>query len=125
MNLKDVKVLLVDDDQQVQAAYKAAFEAFDIAIIQAMGGKEALDVLKNEKPNLILLDILMPEMNGIEFLTIIKKDDDLKKIPVVVISNSVKEEDMDAADKLGAVEYIVKSNISIEGLIEKVKQYAK
>ena len=125
MKNKDIQVLLVDDDHQVQIAYKAAFEAYEIGFKQAFGGKEALEILKTFTPNLILLDILMPEMNGIELLEIIKKDDVLKKIPVVVISNSVKESDMEAAEKLGAEEYIVKSNISIETLMEKTKLYAK
>lgn len=125
MNSKDITVLLVDDDAQIQAAYKTAFEAFNISIIQAMGGQEALEILKTKKPNVIFLDILMPEMNGIEFLAIIKKDPNLKDISVVVISNSVKEEDMEAAEKLGAEEYVVKSNIGIDGLIEKATKYAK
>lgn len=124
MKVNDITVLLIDDDRQIQDAYKAAFDAFKLNIMQAMSGKEALELLKVKKPNIILLDILMPEMNGIEVLSVIKKDDELKNIPVLVISNSVKEEDMEAAEKLGALEYIIKSNIGIGELIDKVKKYA-
>ena len=125
MKNKDITVLLVDDDHQVQAAYKAAFEAYHFSIMQALGGQEAASLLKEKKPNVILLDILMPEMNGKEFLLQLKKDPATKSIPVVILSNSVKEEDMKEAAALGAEEYIVKSNIDIDGLIEKTRKYAK
>ncbi len=125
MKNKDITVLVVEDDEQLQFAYKAGFEAFGFNVLQAFNASETLKILKaNKKPNVILLDILMPEMNGKELLAKIKKMPSVKSIPVLVTSNSVKEEDVKETKELGADEYIVKSNISIEDLINKVKKFA-
>ena len=125
MNKKGITILIVDDDEQLQDVYKTAFEALGFSIIQAWDAKETLKVLKTTKPSIILLDILMPEIDGKELLGTIKKDPNFKKIPVFVTSNSVKEEDIKLTKKLGAEEYIVKSNISIEELMQKILKVVK
>lgn len=125
MNNKDIKILIVDDDEQLQEVYKTAFEALGFIVIQAWDAKETLKVLKSVKPSIILLDILMPEIDGKELLARIKKVPSFKKIPVFVTSNSVKEEDIQETKKLGAEEYIVKSNISIEELMNKILKTVK
>lgn len=121
----DITVLVIEDDEQLQFAYKAGFEAFGFKVLQAFNAEDTFKILKEKKPNVILMDILMPEMNGKELLAKLKKMPKIKSIPVLVTSNSVKMEDIKETKELGAEEYIVKSNISIEDLISKVKKFAK
>lgn len=125
MKDKNVTVLVIEDDEQLQFAYKAGFEAFGLEVLQAFNAKETMQLLKKKKPDVILMDILMPEINGKELLAKLKKMSSIKDVPVLITSNSVKEEDIRDTKELGADEYIVKSNISIEDLINKVKEFAK
>ncbi|MFC1655577.1 response regulator [Patescibacteria group bacterium] len=120
----DITVLVIEDDEQLQFAYKAGFEAFGLNVLQAFNAKQTMEILKVSKPNVILMDVLMPEINGKELLAKLKKMPKVKSIPVLITSNSVKEEDIKETKALGADEYIVKSNISIEDLINKVKKFA-
>ena len=124
MKNEDITVLVIEDDEQLQFAYKAGFEAFGLNVLQAFNAKQTMKILKDTKPDVILMDILMPEVNGKELLAKLKKMPKVKSIPVLITSNSVKEEDIKETKELGADEYIVKSNISIEDLINKVKKFA-
>ena len=107
-------ILLVEDDDVDQMVMERAFKDLKITnqLVNTANGEEALEFLKdesNKKPCVILLDLNMPKMNGIEFLRIIKADEALKKIPVVVMTTSRAEQDIVESFRLGAVGYIVKS----------------
>ena len=106
-------ILLVEDDQVDAMTVKRALK--DIKVTNRLditnNGEEALAFLKNpenEKPGIILLDLNMPKMNGIEFLRIAKSDDDLKKIPVVVLTTSKEEQDKVSSFNLGVAGYMIK-----------------
>lgn len=110
-NLKPI--LLVEDDHVDAMTVRRAFRDLSITniLIRSVNGEEALNYLSNEKspkPFLILLDLNMPKMNGIEFLKIIKADDRLKKIPVVVLTTSQEKRDVVRSFDLGAAGYMVK-----------------
>ncbi len=107
-------ILLVEDDTVDVMTVKRAFKDLNIKnqLVSTANGEEALEYLKNNdnsKPHIILLDLNMPKMNGIEFLTIIKADETLKKIPVIVLTTSSHQQDIAESFKFSVAGYIVKS----------------
>ena len=118
------KVLIVDDSKLIHQMYRLVLMRYkNCALMDAMNGLEALDVLSRETGiDLILLDINMPVMNGVQFMEKLKKDGLYRHIPIVVISTEGKEEDTIRAMKLGAWGYIVKpfKSESLYELLEKV-----
>ncbi|OGW27173.1 MAG: histidine kinase [Nitrospirae bacterium GWC2_42_7] len=118
------KILVVDDSQLIHSMYRLVLHRYaGCRILDAMNGLEALDVLSKESDfDLILLDINMPVMNGIQFMEKLKKDNLYRKIPIIVISTEGKEEDTLTALKLGATGYVVKpfKPHMLHELIEKV-----
>ena len=121
---KKKKLMVVDDDRFITKVYsiKLAHEGYDV--ILAHNGEEALEKAKKDKPDLILLDLIMPRMDGFETLERLKKDPKLKKVPVLVLSNLGQETDIERATELGAKDYLVKSNISLKYILEKIDQYS-
>lgn len=110
---KDKPILLVEDDEIDQMTVKRALNDIHVTnkLYVSCNGEEALEFLRdegNQKPGIILLDINMPRMNGIEFLTEIKKDAEFKKIPVVVLTTSVEEQDKVDSFSLGVSGYMLK-----------------
>jgi CheY-like chemotaxis protein len=106
-------ILLVEDDKVDAMTIKRALQEINVTnVLKIVGnGEEALDFLRdddNEKPAIILLDLNMPKMNGIEFLTIIKKDEDLKRIPAIVLTTSRDEQDRIDSFNLGIAGYMIK-----------------
>lgn len=114
------KVLVVEDDNFLIKAYTAKLTSAGFELQTARDGQEALEVLKTFRPDVILLDLVMPVKDGFETLADIKKDPNLNKIPVIVASNLAQEEDIARATSLGATDMITKSNLSLEDLIKKL-----
>jgi CheY-like chemotaxis protein len=112
--MKNIKpVLLVEDDSVDAMTVSRAFKELKVAnqLVVRLNGEEALDYLRgngNEKPCVILLDLNMPRMNGIEFLKVAKADKDMKKIPVVVLTTSKEDQDKVDSFELSVAGYIVK-----------------
>ncbi len=107
-------ILLVEDDSVDVMTVKRALKDLEVAseLVSTGDGEEALAYLKEEenpKPSVILLDLNMPKMNGTEFLKIVKADERLKKIPVIVLTTSNSEQDIAKSFELGAAGYMVKS----------------
>jgi CheY-like chemotaxis protein len=118
-------VLLVEDDSVDAMTVKRAFKDLNVAnpLVHTLNGEEALEYLKseeNKKPCIILLDLNMPRMNGIEFMQVIKVDDKLKKIPIVVLTTSREERDKVESFRLGAAGYMLKS-IDYKEFVEIVR----
>jgi CheY-like chemotaxis protein len=107
-------ILLIEDDNVDVMTVERVFRDLKIAnqLVSTSNGEQALEYLRtngNKKPCVILLDLNMPKMNGTEFLKIVKKDESLKKIPVVVLTTSSQQEDVVESFELGAAGYMVKS----------------
>ncbi len=118
------KILLAEDEELLIDVLnrKLTQEGYEVKI--AKNGKEALEILKSgEDFDLILLDIIMPEMGGFEVMEEIQKDENLKKIPVIVISNSGQPVELTRAKNLGAKDWIIKTEFDPQEVIEKVKKY--
>lgn len=114
-------VLVVEDDRFLSSLIKSRLEREAFAVIQAFDGGEALEWLKNNKPDLILLDLIMPKVSGFEFLEQISIDPAISQIPVVILSNLGQEGDIQKAKQLGAVDYYVKVRTSIDDLVNVVR----
>lgn len=119
------KVLIIEDDQFLSSLIKGRLEKDGFSVLQAFDGEEALQLLKKEKPALIILDLIMPKVSGFEVLEVVSLDPQLNQTPVIVLSNLAQDSDIEKAKRLGAVEYFVKIRVSIEDLIKKVESLVK
>lgn len=119
-----MKVLIVEDDKFLISAYKAKLLREGLEVEIATDGQEALDTLKTFIPDVILLDLVMPLMDGFTTLGKIKENPELKNIPVIVASNLGQQEDLDKATALGASDYVIKSDLSLDALIAKMNDVA-
>jgi CheY-like chemotaxis protein len=117
-------VLIVEDNTVINKAYSAKFAHDGIMTEFAEDGEEALQRLKSgRKPALILLDLMLPKKSGFEVLEEIRQDSRLQDIPVIILTNLAQELDTKRGLALGAKEYLIKANIKIEDLMNKVKKY--
>lgn len=121
---KAKKILIVEDDQFLAKMLARTLEVEKYETILASTGKEGLTKVA-EKPSLIILDIILPDIDGFELLKRFKEDKVIKKIPVLIISNLGQEEDVQQGLKLGAADYIVKSDFSLDDCVKRVKKYTK
>jgi len=115
-------ILLVDDDPLINRMYQVRLsqDGYDIEI--AANGEEALIAVRKHKPNLILLDLMMPKMNGIEVLKELKKDDKTKDIKILILTNlEDKDGNLEKVKEMGAIDYLVKSEINLKMLSDKVR----
>lgn len=118
-------VLLVEDDEFVSKAYSYFLEEAGYNVVAVFDGVSAISALQKSKvkPDLVLLDLLMPGMNGFEVLEKIKSDSNLKKVPVIVVSNLSQESDMKECKRLGAEDYLVKSNFTMRDVLKRIEGY--
>lgn len=117
------KVLIVEDEEFLITALKDNFESEGCVVDTAHNGEEAMDQIKKNRPNIILLDLLMPKRDGFYVLEEVKKNPEWKLIPVIVLSNLGGDAEIKRALEMGADDYFVKSQHPIEEVIEKVKEY--
>lgn len=117
-----VNIAIVEDDPLIARLYQKAFifERYEAQI--AGNGREGLELIRQKKPTLVLLDIMMPEMNGLEVLDKLKSDPETKNIPVVILTNLAGEHDAETALAKGAVKYIIKSEYDPQQIVDMVKE---
>ncbi len=118
-------VLIVEDDEVLLRALYLLFHNNEYTIASATDGESALRMTERLKPNLVLLDLLLPKMNGFDYLKNIKANPALKDTIVVVLSNLGDRDSLDKAMALGAKDYFTKSNTDLATLADKVKKYLK
>jgi len=123
--MKNVRILLIEDDKVLRRACEASLKKRGFAVLTAVDGEEGLQQARIGAPNLILLDMLMPKLSGIETLEALKKDEQTRDIPVVILSNSSLDSDVQKATALGAVGYLVKASLSLQELGDRVVSYLK
>jgi DNA-binding response OmpR family regulator len=119
-----MKILIVEDDKFLRLLLERKLKNENFEVVAAEDGEEALEKIVTEKPDLILLDIILPKKSGFAVLEEINKDENLKRIPVFIISNLGQPEDIERGKNLGAKEYFVKAGLSLEELIKKIKIFA-
>ncbi|PJA00378.1 response regulator [bacterium (Candidatus Gribaldobacteria) CG_4_10_14_0_2_um_filter_33_15] len=119
------KILIIEDDQRINKVYTAKLSIEGIEVSTALDGEEGLRRIYDEKPDLILLDLMLPKKSGFEILKEIKKDEKIKDIPVLILSNLAQEKEIEEGLALGAQDYLVKTNYSIQQVMERIKKALK
>ena len=123
METTQKKVVIVEDDDHISKVYEIKFAKEGIKTVIARDGEEGVIVITAEKPDMIILDLMVPKKDGFAVLEEIKKNPELANIPVIVLSNLGQKVDQERALALGANEYFVKVNQPIQEIIDKVKAY--
>lgn len=116
------KILIIEDDTLMIRLYQKAFSSEGYEVEIAFDGEEGLEKVKEGKPTLILLDVMMPKMHGFEVLDKLKDNKETEKIPVVVLTNLASTQDAETALSKGAVKYIIKSEYTPKQIVDMVKE---
>jgi DNA-binding response OmpR family regulator len=123
MDNQGIKILVAEDDKFLLKIYQTKLTKEGFNIIIASDGEEAIQKIKSEKPSLLILDLLLPKKSGFEVLEEIKADPETKDIAVIISSNLGQDADVERGLKLGAVDYMIKANLSITEVMDKIKKY--
>ena len=120
------KILIIEDEEIMVDLLQRKLSQENYEVFVARDGKEGLEMIRQVKPDLILLDIVMPQMSGFEVMEEIKKDSEIADIPVIVVSNSGQPVELDRARALGAKDWLIKTEFDPKEVMEKVaKQIGK
>ena len=121
----DKVILVVEDDKFLRElmTQKLIREGFKIS--EAVDGEEGLKKIKEEKPGIVLLDLILPGIDGFEVLTKMKEDPEVSQTPVIILSNLGQREDVERGLKLGATDYLIKAHFTPGEIIEKIKNIIK
>ena len=114
-------ILFIEDESALQKTFGEILKQEGYEMISALDGETGLRLAKSEKPDLILLDLILPKMHGFDVLKKIKEDKEIKHIPIIVLTNLEDIKDVDRAIGLGATTYLVKAQYSLEEIVEKIK----
>jgi len=119
------KILVVEDDKFLRELIVRKLSDEDFNVEEAVDGEEGLRKIKELKPDLVLLDLILPGIDGFEVLSRMKEEISLSSVPVIILSNLGQREDIERGLKLGAVDYLVKAHFTPNEIIEKVKKVLK
>ena len=120
---KKTRIIIIEDEEFLLEIPAKKLEESGYEVFQATNGKKGLELIKKEKPDLILTDLVMPVMSGFELMEELKKDEELAKIPVIVISNSGSQREIERSFALGAADYITKTDFNPWEIVEMIKKY--
>ncbi len=118
-------IFLAEDDVTLSNMFYTYLTEEGFDVVKATDGEEALNLISETKPSIILLDLMMPKVSGYDVLAAVKKDAVLSKIPVLVFSNLGQQEDVKKAQELGAQDYLIKAELTPDQVVEKIKKYLK
>ena len=117
------KILIIEDEGMLLDIYRRKLYSEGFDVYTAADGNAGLELIRTVHPQLVILDIVMPELEGYTVLKRIKRDAQMRNIPVIIFSNLSQEEEINKALKLGAAMYIVKTSVTPAELVEKVKKF--
>lgn len=118
-------ILVVEDEKFLREMMIKRLDSEGFKAFGAIDGEEGLKKIKEEKPGLVLLDLVLPGIGGFDFLSKVKQDPETDKIPIIILSNLGQEEEIKRGMNLGAVDYLVKANFTPTEIIEKIKNIIK
>ena len=114
------RILIVEDDRFLRRACEGSLRQRGFSVLTAVDGEEGLRLARTEAPDLILLDMLMPKLSGLDVLRALRAEDRTRAIRVLVLSNSSREQDIQEVQRLGVSGYLVKANLSLRDLGDQV-----
>lgn len=119
------KILIIEDDKFLREliARKLLDEGFEIA--EAVDGEEGIKMIKESGPDLVLLDLILPSIDGFEVLARVKEDTSITPVPIIILSNLGQKEEVEKGLELGAVDYLIKAHFTPGEIIEKIKNILK
>jgi len=115
------KIMIVEDDEFLVQMYATKLEMQDYTVITASDGKQALKLIKKQQPDLVLLDLNLPVMDGFQVLEALKADKETAEIPVLVLTNYGQKEHIDRCLNLGAADYLIKAHFVPSEVLDKIK----
>ena len=116
------KILFIEDETSLQKAFGTILKGKGYEVVSAFDGETGLKLAKEERPDLILLDLILPKAHGIEVLKKLKEEKETQQIPVIVLTNLEEMENVGKALELGAIAYLLKAQYSLEEVLEKIKK---
>lgn len=119
------KILIIEDEEVLVNMYESKFISENYQVIKANNGEDGYLLTQKEKPDIILLDVILPKMDGFMVLNKIKQDLGIKDIPVILLTNLGQDEDIKKGKKMGAVDYLVKANLTPSEVVDKIKEILK
>jgi two-component system, OmpR family, phosphate regulon response regulator PhoB len=122
MNEQPRRILVAEDDRFLRKAAEMALKRQGYTVLTAADGEEALRAARSVLPDLILLDLIMPKLNGFDVLQALKKDAPTAHIPVIILSNLGQDRDVQQALDAGAAAYFIKTDLSIQALVQRVEE---
>lgn len=122
MSNKKIKIVLAEDEEIISMAYQQGLGFLGYDVVVAQDGKEAVAAVTAEKPDILLLDIIMPTMNGFETLETIRGNSVYKDMPIIMLTNLSQPSDEVKARDLGATDYLIKSDITLRQLDERIHE---
>jgi DNA-binding response OmpR family regulator len=117
-----IHVLLVEDDVFLSGIYQKKFEMEGYKVSLADNGEKALLEVKKKKPNIVMLDILLPKLDGFAVLSKLKADPEVKDIPVILLTNLGQKDDVEKGLQMGAADYLIKAHFKPSEVVDKIKQ---
>ena len=115
-----MRILLAEDDRILRKAGEVSLRKKGFEVISAVDGEDALAKARDHKPDLVLLDVIMPKMNGFDVLKALKADEDVRDVPVIMLTNLAQPADIQRASDGGAHSYLVKSNMNLDELAARI-----
>ncbi len=122
---KKPKILMIEDNAYYRKIYRNKLTLAGFEFIEAINGQEGLNKIISEKPDLILLDIILPRKNGLDVLIEMKKNKKIKDIPVIILSILGQKSDVKKGLSLGAQDYLVKTKTTLSEVIDKIKKWSE
>ncbi len=122
---KNKNVMIVEDDEFLRSLTAKRLEKEGFTVTVAVDGENAIGTLANVKPDIVLLDLLLPGVDGFEVLKKIKTTDNLKSTPVIIFSNLGQKEDIEKAKSIGADDFLIKANFTLDDVVAKIHSLVK
>jgi len=116
------KILFIEDETALQKAFGTILKDKGYEVISALDGETGLKLAKEQKPDLILLDVILPKIHGFEVLKKLKGEKETQQIPVIILTNLEDMENVGKALELGAMAYLIKAQYSLEEVLERIKK---
>jgi DNA-binding response OmpR family regulator len=117
-----VKILLIEDEEMLANMYEVKFQNEGFEVIKALDGATGLELSKTTSPDMVLLDVIMPKMDGFSVLKSMREDEATKDLPVMLLTNLGQDEDIQKGKELGVIGYLIKANVTPAEVVESVKK---